>query len=52
MADKDIIIGRIINVTGMIGVLAGTVLFAFGIVLLLLRRGLGFDTANPFHWFW
>jgi putative ABC transport system substrate-binding protein len=28
MANKDIIIGRVINITGMIGVLAGTVLFS------------------------
>ena len=35
MADKNMIIGRVINVTGMIGVLAGTVLFTFGIVLLV-----------------
>ena len=35
MADKNIIIGRMINVTGMIGVAAGTVLFTFGIVLLV-----------------
>ena len=35
MADKNIIIGRVINVTGMIGVVAGTVLFTFGIVLLV-----------------
>jgi hypothetical protein len=52
MADKNIIIGRVINVTGMIGVLAGTVLFTFGVVLLLFRRGFGFDISNPFHWFW
>jgi uncharacterized membrane protein len=52
MGDKSIIIGRVINVIGMIGVSAGTVLLAFGIVLLLFRRGLGFDIANPFHWFW
>ncbi len=52
MADKGIIIGRLINVTGMIGVSAGIVLLAFGIVLLLFRRGFGFDIANPFHWFW
>jgi hypothetical protein len=52
MADKNIIIGLVINVTGMIGVSAGTVLFAFGIVLLLFRRGFGFDIANLFHWFW
>jgi hypothetical protein len=52
MADKDIIIGRVINVTGMIGVLAGTVLFIFAIVFLLFRRGFGFDIPNTFHWFW
>jgi hypothetical protein len=52
MADRDIVIGRVINVTGMIGVLAGLVLFTFGLVLLLFRRGLGFDIASSFHWFW
>ena len=52
MADKDIIIGRVSNVTGMIGVLAGTVLFIFAIVFLLFRRGFGFDIPNTFHWFW
>jgi len=52
MADKNIIIGRVINVTGMIGVVAGTVLFTFGIVLLVFRRGFGFDIPNPVQWFW
>ena len=52
MADKDIIIGRVINLPGMIGVSAGIVLLAFSIVLLLFRRGFGLDIANPFHWFW
>jgi hypothetical protein len=52
MADKDIIIGRVINITGMIGVLAGTVLFTFAIVLILFRRGFGLDIPNLFHWFW
>jgi len=52
MADKDIIIGRVINVTGMVGVSAGIVLFAFGIVFLLFRRGFGFNIANLFLWFW
>jgi uncharacterized membrane protein len=52
MADKDIIVGRVINVTGMIGVSAGIVLLVFGIVLLLFRRGFGFDIASWFHWFW
>ena len=52
MAGKDIIIGRVINLTGMIGVAAGIVLLAFGIVSLLFRRGFGFDIANPLHWFW
>jgi len=46
MTHKDIIIGRVINITGMIGVLAGLVLFAFGIVLLLFRDGFGFDIPN------
>ena len=31
----------------MIGVSAGIVLLAFGIVLLLFRRGFGVDIANP-----
>jgi hypothetical protein len=52
MTERDIIIGRVINVTGMIGVLAGLVLFTFALVLLLFRRGLGFDIANSFQWFW
>ena len=51
MADKNLIIGRAINVTGMIGVSAGIVLLAFAIVLLLFRRGLGFNVGNLFHWF-
>jgi hypothetical protein len=51
MADRDIIIGRVINVTGMIGVLAGLVLFAFVLVLLIFRRGLGFDIVNSFRGF-
>jgi len=52
MADNDIIIGRVINITGAIGVLSGIFLFFFGIVLLVFRRGLGFDIANSFYWFW
>jgi len=52
MANKDIIIGRLINITGMIGVSAGTVLFAFAIVLILFRRGFGLDIPNWIHWFW
>jgi hypothetical protein len=52
MANKDIIIGRVINITGMIGVLAGTVLFTFEIVLILFRRGFGLDIPNSIHWFW
>jgi putative tryptophan/tyrosine transport system substrate-binding protein len=32
--------------------MTGIVLLAFAIVLLLFRRGFGFDIANPFHWFW
>jgi hypothetical protein len=39
MADKNMIIGRVINLTGMIGVSAGTVLFTFAIVLLLFAAG-------------
>ena len=52
MADRDIIIGRTINVTGMIGVSAGIVYSTFGLVLLLFRRGFGVDISNSFHWFW
>jgi hypothetical protein len=52
VADRDVIIGRVINVTGMIGVLAGILLFTFTIVLLLFRRGFGFDIPNALHWFW
>ena len=49
MTDKDIVVGRVINATGMIGVLSGIFLFFFAIVLLLLRLGFGFEF--PFHWF-
>ena len=52
MPDKNLTIGHVINATGMIGVSAGIVLFAFGIVLLVFRRGFGFDIPNPVHWFW
>jgi hypothetical protein len=52
MADRDTVIGRVINVSGMIGVSAGLVLFTFGLVFLLFRRGLGFEIASSFHWFW
>jgi hypothetical protein len=52
MANKNIIIGRVINVTGMIGVFAGIVLFTFAIVLILFRRGFGLDIPNLSHWFW
>src|SRR5262249_21661267 len=48
MEDKNITIGRVINLTGMIGVSAGIVFFAFGIVLLLFRRGLGFNCGKLF----
>ena len=47
MADKGISIGRMINVTGMVGVSAGIVLLAFGLVLLLFRRDFGLDIAAP-----
>jgi hypothetical protein len=50
--DKDIAIGIVINATGAVGVLSGILLFLFGIVLLVFRRGFGFELANPFHWFW
>jgi len=52
MADKDITVGRVINITGAIGVLSGTILFLFAIVLLLFRHGFGFQLPNPVHWFW
>ena len=52
MGDKHIIIGRVINVTGMIGDSAGIVLLAFGMVLLLFRCGFGFNVGNLFSWFW
>ena len=52
MEDKNITIRRVINVTGMIGVSAGIVLLAFGIVLLLFRRGFGFNVGNLVHWIW
>ena len=52
MADNDIIIGRVINITGAIGVLSGILLLTFAIVLLLFRHGFGFDIASSFHWFW
>lgn len=52
MADKEIIIGRVINVTGMVGVSAGIVLFAFAIVVLLFRRGFGLNFANLFLSSW
>ena len=52
MADKDIIVGRVINFTGAIGVLSGIILFLFGIVLLVFRRGFGIELSNPFHGFW
>lgn len=52
MPDKNIIIGRVINITGAIGVLSGMILFLFAIVLLVFRRGFGFELTTPFHWFW
>lgn len=39
MNDKEIIIGRAINATGMIGVSAGIVLFTAGMVFLAFRYG-------------
>jgi hypothetical protein len=52
MADRDITIGRLINATGMIGVLARLVLLTFTIVLLVFRRGFGIDIASSLHSFW
>jgi len=51
MGEKDIIIGRVINVAGMIGVSAGIVLLTFGVVLLLFRRGFGLNVGNLIYWF-
>jgi hypothetical protein len=42
MADKDLIVGHVINVMGMVGVLSGILLFTFAMVLLLFRHGFGF----------
>jgi hypothetical protein len=52
MTDKDLIIGRLINITGMIGVVSGLFLFTFVIVLIIFRRGFGFDFSSAFRWFW
>jgi hypothetical protein len=52
MTDKNIIIGRVINVAGMVGVSAGIVLFTFAMVLMVFRRGFGVDIPNSLHWFW
>jgi len=52
MEDKEIIIGRMINITGMVGVLSGIFLFACAIVLLIFRYGFGFDITNSFRAFW
>jgi hypothetical protein len=56
-AHKDIIIGRVINVTGMIGVSAGIILLVFGIVYcsyfgvalasILQARFTGFGSCAP-----
>jgi len=40
MADKDMVIGRVINITGMIGVLQEPSLFTFAIVLILISTWL------------
>jgi len=52
MGEKDVAIGRVINIAGMIGVLSGIVLFISGIVLALFRHGVGFDFQSAFRWFW
>ena len=49
VAGRAIMIGRVIDAAGMIGVLARLVLFTFGLVLLLFRRGFGFDIASAFR---
>ena len=53
MADKDKPrIGYVINLTGMIGVLAGLFLFTFAIVLLVFRHGFGSDIRGFLPWLW
>jgi len=52
MTDKEIIIGRMMNITGMVGVVSGIFLFVFGIVLLIFRHGFGFNITDSFRWFW
>jgi hypothetical protein len=52
MGEKDVAIGRVINIAGMIGVLSGIVLFISGIVLAVFRHGVGFDFQSAFRWFW
>jgi hypothetical protein len=52
MRNKDVFIGRVINITGMIGVSAGIVLFAFAIVFILFRRGFGLDIPISIASFW
>jgi hypothetical protein len=52
MADKHLVIGHLINFTGMIGVASGIFLFTIGIVPLLFRHWFGFNVPGPFHWFW
>jgi hypothetical protein len=48
--DKDLKIGRAINLTGMIGVASGILLFTMGFVFLVFRHGLGLVFQGP--WFW
>jgi hypothetical protein len=48
----DILAGRAIDHELALGVLAGTVLFTFAIVLILFRRGFGLDIPNSIHWIW
>ena len=52
MSNKHVNIGHVINATGMIGVSSGVLLFTFGVVLVVFRRGFGFDIPSFFHWFW
>jgi hypothetical protein len=48
MAEKEIVIGRVMNVTGMVGASAGIVLCAFAIVCPLFRGALASILPPPF----
>ena len=52
MADKNIIIGRVINVTGNSAGIVLFTFFTFAMVLMVFRRGFGVGIPNSLHWFW